>query len=61
VRDAHQRGLQVLPWTVNNPADMARLLAWGVDGLITDYPDRARAVLRERGLPLPTPVPAGTP
>ena len=40
--DAHARGLRVIPWTVNDPADMRRLIAWGVDGLITDRPDRAR-------------------
>ncbi len=33
-------GLLVIPWTVNDPADMRRLRSWGVDGLITDYPDR---------------------
>ena len=53
VEQAHALGLQVLPWTVNESADMERLIGWGVDGLITDYPDRARAVLRARGLPLP--------
>jgi glycerophosphoryl diester phosphodiesterase len=35
---------------------MRRLLDWGVDGLITDYPDRLRDVMRERGLALPAPV-----
>jgi hypothetical protein len=35
---------------------MARLIDWGVDGLITDYPDRARAVMAAKGLPLPPPV-----
>lgn len=53
VAEAHQLGLEVLPWTVNNPADMARLMDWGVDGLITDYPDRARQVMQERKMPLP--------
>ncbi|HEY8245322.1 MAG TPA: glycerophosphodiester phosphodiesterase [Casimicrobiaceae bacterium] len=48
--DAKARKLRVVPWTVNQPADMARLVDWGVDGLITDYPDRARAVLAERGI-----------
>jgi len=50
IQDAHRRGLKVVPWTVNSPADMARLIDWGVDGLITDYPDRARKVLAERGI-----------
>jgi glycerophosphoryl diester phosphodiesterase len=50
--DAKARRLRVVPWTVNNPADMARLVDWAVDGLITDYPDRALKVLAERGLRL---------
>ena len=48
--DAKTRGLRVLPWTVNQPADMARLVDWGVDGLISDYPDRARKVLADKGV-----------
>ena len=50
--DAKARKLRVVPWTVNQPADMARLVDWGVDGLITDYPDRARKVLADKGVPL---------
>jgi glycerophosphoryl diester phosphodiesterase len=50
--DAKGRGLRVVPWTVNQPADMDRLVDWGVDGLITDYPDRARKVLADRGVAL---------
>lgn len=38
---AHTLGLRVIPWTVNAVTDMQRLMAWGVDGLITDWPDRA--------------------
>lgn len=57
VREAQALGLKVLPWTVNDPAEMERLVGWGVDGLITDYPDRLRAVLAARGMPLPPPVP----
>jgi glycerophosphoryl diester phosphodiesterase len=45
VAEAHALGLEVVPWTVNRPEDMARLIAWGVDGLITDRPDLARHVL----------------
>jgi len=53
VAEAHALGLKVLPWTVNEPADMARLIDWRVDGIITDYPDRLRKVMAEKGLPLP--------
>jgi glycerophosphoryl diester phosphodiesterase len=38
---------------------MARLMDWGVDGLITDYPDRARLVMKDKGIALP--APAGAP
>jgi glycerophosphoryl diester phosphodiesterase len=53
VGEAQALGLRVVPWTVNEPADLKRLIDWGVDGLITDYPDRARGVMQENGLPLP--------
>jgi glycerophosphoryl diester phosphodiesterase len=49
-------GLSVIPWTVDRAEDMRRLIAWGVDGLITDYPDRLREVLAEKGLGLPAPL-----
>jgi glycerophosphoryl diester phosphodiesterase len=39
VHDAHERGMQVIPWTVNTLDAMQRLKALGVDGLITDFPD----------------------
>lgn len=58
VREAQALGLQVLPWTVNDPQLMERLVGWGVDGIITDYPDRLRAVLARRGKPLPPVVTA---
>jgi len=53
IAEGQALGLTVLPWTVNDPADMARLVDWKVDGLITDYPDRARKVMADKGLPLP--------
>lgn len=37
----HEQGIQVVPWTINQRDDMERLKSWGVDGIITDYPDRA--------------------
>jgi glycerophosphoryl diester phosphodiesterase len=48
----------VIPWTVNERADMERLIALGVDGIITDYPDRLRAVMAARDMPLPPQVAA---
>ncbi len=45
VKAAHSRGVAVQVWTVNDRADMDRLLAMGVDGLITDRPDRALSAL----------------
>jgi glycerophosphoryl diester phosphodiesterase len=45
VQAAHARGLAVRPYTVNAPQEMARLLRLGVDAVITDVPERARAVV----------------
>ena len=45
IAEAHALGLTVLPWTVNDVADMRRLIGAGVDGLISDYPDRLRDAL----------------
>ena len=50
VREAQSLGLKVLAWTVNDPLVMARVIEYGVDGLITDRPDLARRVLEERKL-----------
>ena len=33
-------GMKLIPWTVNDPTDMQRMIDLGVDGIITDYPDR---------------------
>ncbi|SDG56341.1 glycerophosphodiester phosphodiesterase [Psychroflexus sediminis] len=41
VSEAHDLGMKVIPWTVNETEQMKTLLKFGVDGLITDYPDRA--------------------
>jgi len=40
VEAAHKRNLKVHVWTINETADMQRLLELGVDGIMTDYPDR---------------------
>lgn len=43
----------MVAWTVNDPAQVARLIAMGVDGLISDRPDIVREVMRKRGMALP--------
>ena len=53
LRAAHRRNVAVHYWTVNDPAEMRRLIALGADGLITDFPDRLKAILAE-----PTQAPA---
>jgi glycerophosphoryl diester phosphodiesterase len=44
IRHAHEAGLEVQVWTVDDESDMERLLSWGADGLITNRPDAAAAV-----------------
>lgn len=58
VEEAHSLGLKVVVWTVNEPPDMRRMIELGVDGIISDYPDRLRqaAGAAELALPRPTPV-----
>ena len=53
VKESRELGLRVIPWTVNDKAEIERLIDLGVDGLISDYPDRVRSVAAGRGLPLP--------
>ena len=55
VAEAHAQRLDGRPWTVNEESAMNALAESGVDGIITDYPDRLRKVLARRGMSLPTP------
>ncbi|MDN4999517.1 glycerophosphodiester phosphodiesterase [Bradyrhizobium sp. GCM10027634] len=57
VTEAHTLALRVVVWTVNKPDDMARMIEFGVDGIISDRPDLLRQVAGEKGIALP----AGTP
>jgi glycerophosphoryl diester phosphodiesterase len=47
VRFCRQKGMQLIPWTVNDVPTMRRLIRLGVDGIITDYPDRIEQVYKE--------------
>jgi glycerophosphoryl diester phosphodiesterase len=53
VKAAHKAGLKVIPWTVDDPATIKWFIDQGVDGIISDYPDRVRDVVRSVGLRLP--------
>jgi glycerophosphoryl diester phosphodiesterase len=48
IAHAHRAGLPVKIWTINDAGDMRRLLRWGADAIISDRPDIAVAVVRER-------------
>jgi glycerophosphoryl diester phosphodiesterase len=45
--EARKKDLQVVCWTVNHPAHMRMLIAAGVDGIMSDYPDRLVAAVRK--------------
>ena len=56
-RQARALGLQVIVWTVNEPAQIAAMLDLGVDGIISDRPDLVREEMSRRGMKLPQPTP----
>lgn len=47
VRNLQEKNIRVIPWTVNEKTHIRRLIKWGVDGIISDYPDRVNEVLNE--------------
>ena len=47
VQEAHEMGMQIIPWTINDVEDMKNMVEMGVDGLITDYPNRFNSDVRE--------------
>jgi glycerophosphoryl diester phosphodiesterase len=55
--EARALGLKVIVWTVNDPEAIERMLGLGVDGIISDRPDRVRSALAARGMALPPPGP----
>ncbi len=53
VQRAHQAGMDITPWTIDDKPTMSALIDLGVDGIITDYPDRLREVLSGKSMKLP--------
>jgi glycerophosphoryl diester phosphodiesterase len=53
IGEAHALGLRVVPWTVDAPADMERMIGFNVDGMTTDRPDVLRTLLARKGLAVP--------
>lgn len=47
VKSLHLQNIKIIPWTVNESSDIKNLLEMGVDGIISDYPNRAIDVLKE--------------
>jgi glycerophosphoryl diester phosphodiesterase len=58
LKEARALGLEVIVWTVNDPARIAAMMDLGVDGIISDHPERVRAQMQKRGMPLPAATPA---
>ncbi|MCW2758826.1 MAG: glycerophosphodiester phosphodiesterase [Nocardioidaceae bacterium] len=56
VADANAAGILVVPYTVDEPDTLLAMIDAGVDGVITNYPDRAREAMAARGLALPAPA-----
>lgn len=56
VKEAQMLGLPVVVWTVNEPAQIDAMLALGVNGIISDQPDRVRTAMAARGMALPEPA-----
>jgi len=57
LKEAHSLAIKVLVWTVNEPAQIRKMLDLGVDGIISDRPDLVRQAMAERGMALPSPTP----
>ena len=55
--EARSLGIAIMVWTVNAPADIARMIDLGVEGIISDRPDLVRVEMQKRGMALPAPTP----
>jgi len=50
VNYCQKKSIELIPWTVNEKTDMNQLIDWGVDGIISDYPNRLMEVVEVRGI-----------
>ena len=50
VTELQGRGIGVIPWTVNDPDEIRKMIEWGVDGIISDHPDRVLEALASEPL-----------
>jgi glycerophosphoryl diester phosphodiesterase len=57
LKEAHELGIKVVSWTVNEPAQIKKMIDLGVDGIISDRPDLVRRIMAERGMALPSATP----
>ncbi|MCF6303321.1 MAG: glycerophosphodiester phosphodiesterase [Devosiaceae bacterium] len=57
IKEAQKLGLKVIPWTVNDATMMTSLIDFGVDGIISDYPNILREVMKAKNMTLPKPTP----
>jgi len=57
LKEAHDLGIKVVVWTVNEPAQIKKMLDLRVDGIISDRPDLVRQAMAERGMALPSATP----
>lgn len=47
IEEAHQKGIPIYAWTINRKENMSRLITWGIDGIITNFPRRLREVIQD--------------
>ena len=56
VAKCREKGMKMVPWTVDNPADLQRMIDLKVDAIITNYPDRLLRLTRGYAAPAPGPI-----
>jgi len=55
IKRAHESGIAIIPWTIDDQNEMKKFVDLGVDGIITDYPNLLREILLSKGINLPAP------